>query len=545
MKTTNQSASEPLTTVNMRQRHKRVVLRAAIVATLLTQTVLCLAQSPTLSSSRRRDLELRPGVVIVEIPFKVQVPSLGLKCSESIQGSGFLYRPDGYLITNGHVVQLAVANDAEAEKARLHEAGECLVNEAKQRLGHDLTVSEFKVLESGLEKGYSISPRRLTIHLENGTQYDGSVKAYSPPMSSSNGGKDVAIIKIDANNLPTVPLGDSSTVNDHDPIFVLGYPGAAEISATSILTASGTDGIISAVKAMDNTGTPLLQTNASINHGNSGGPAFDAQGNAIGIATLGSQAAGFNFLVPINTAMEFVHQAGAQPDHTSGLFDKTWHDALDAYAAQKWTKAHALASSALEMMPNQPEVMQLQLWASANERSETAWQRATESIDGIGWIAGGSVLALVLIGTGVLLTMRSRSRPTQPAAVRSVQGITSVQSTPRVIESSRAPAKESFGSLLVSRGQLSGNRFSIPKAGLLIGRDPERCAVVIPGDAISGEHAWVVPLDNGVAVIDRNSTNGTYINSTDSPRVSKMILRSGDRILLGRQGTTELVFSTD
>jgi len=118
----------------------------------------------------------------------------------------------------------------------------------------------------------------------------------------------------------------------------------------------------------------------------------------------------------------------------------------------------------------------------------------------------------------------------------------------RVIESIPAGASttpKTFGSLLVANGPLMGNRFPIPKAGLLIGRDPARCALVLPDDTVSGEHAWVVPLDNGVAVIDKNSSNGTYINSSDSPRINKVILKHGDRIFLGTKNPTSLTYYSE
>src|SRR5271170_5191159 len=119
-----------------------------------------------------------------------------------------------------------------------------------------------------------------------------------------------------------------------------------------MLVPTVTNGHISAVK-MDYKGSPVLQSDAAITHGNSGGPAFDPDGKVIGIATFGAQeAAGFNFFVPINTAMEFVRQAGAPPE--SGSFDSTWHAALDAMAAHQWSKAHVLIGDVLEIMPGEP-----------------------------------------------------------------------------------------------------------------------------------------------------------------------------------------------
>jgi len=75
-----------------------------------------------------------------------------------------------------------------------------------------------------------------------------------------------------------------------------------------------------------------------------------------------------------------------------------------------------------------------------------------------------------------------------------------------------------------------------------VGRDPSLCSVVLQDDTVSKEHAWIVPLDNGVAVIDRSSANGTYVNSTDSPRISKMLLKSGDHIFIGRKDATEITY---
>ncbi len=520
--------------------------RGALWLLFATQLGCCLAQSPVLTPERRRDMELRPGVVIIYVPIRAAIPMLDLECSAVIRGSGFLYRPDGYVITNGHVVQLANPTDEEALKARREEVLTCLLKSAESKLKHKLNQAELNVFIHAASADLRIAPQKLTVMLESGIHYDASIEKYSPPMDADAGGKDVAIIKIDGNNLPTVPLGDSNSVNDHDPIYVLGYPGAADISNTSMLTASGTDGIISAVKAMDNSGSPLLQTNASINHGNSGGPAFDASDKAIGIATLGSQAAGFNFLVPINTAMEFVRQAGAEPQHDIGLFDKTWREALDAYQNKQWSKAHQLANSALEMMPGEPQVIQLQLWASANERSESAFARMMENVSQPALIG---VVALLLLCIGGVAITRMKSPPRRAVAMASASPRVLVQPpSVRVIESIPAGASttpKTFGSLLVANGPLMGNRFPIPKAGLLIGRDPARCALVLPDDTVSGEHAWVVPLDNGVAVIDKNSSNGTYINSSDSPRINKVMLKHGDRIFLGTKNPTSLTYYSE
>ena len=529
--------------------------RLVAIFLLLTAAVTCVAQAGVLSQDARRDLELRPGVVYVLVQATGRIPVQNggkvvvLKCRQpaAASGSGFLYRPDGYLITNGHVAQLANSKDEEAVDAQKKFVFQgCFQGILEQAFRHQFTDAEV----NSVSRNVVVDDTELTVVLDNGKPYDGEIKAYSGPITSSPNGKDVAIIKIDGNNLPTVPLGDSNAVNVNDHIWAIGYPGAADISKSSALVATTSEGIISALKAKDYSSTPLLQTTTNINHGSSGGPAFDEGGKVIGITTMGTEP-GYNFLVPMSTAMEFVHQAGVEPQR--GAFDKLWSQALDAYYNKEWTKAHGLLTEALEMFPNQPDARRLQAQAAANIPFESSWQRFQNSVGTSGMM--GMVAAIVLLA-GLLIWFLVR-KPAQPvpvpamsrvasasaAAAAPVLSATRIAEPPPQLASSSAPkAEQSYGSLIVSGGPLTGNRFQVTKAGLTIGRDPAKCSVVVADDSVSKEHAWIVPVDDGVAVIDRNSANGTYVNSLDSPRINKVILRHGDRVFLGKSSPTVFTY---
>lgn len=114
---------------------------------------------------------------------------------------------------------------------------------------------------------------------------------------------------------------------------------------------------------------------------------------------------------------------------------------------------------------------------------------------------------------------------------------------PAIPAAASAPAPlRAFGTLQSAAGPLQGRRFEVPKQGLLIGRDAAKCQIVLIDDAISKEHAWVVPLDEGVFVIDRGSANGVFINSVESPRISKVRLQDRDQIYLGKKGTSVFTF---
>ncbi len=102
------------------------------------------------------------------------------------------------------------------------------------------------------------------------------------------------------------------------------------------------------------------------------------------------------------------------------------------------------------------------------------------------------------------------------------------------IQAAAAPAlAPSYGNLQCTVGPLAGRRFEVTRQGLLIGRDPAKCQIVVPDDAVSREHAWVVATDEGVVVIDRGSSNGTYVNSVEAGAISKVRLQDGDRVFIG------------
>jgi serine protease Do len=117
---------------------------------------------------------------------------------------------------------------------------------------------------------------------------------------------DVAVLKVDAKNLPVVALGDPKDVQVGDAVLAIGAPFGFEQTATQ--------GIVSA-KGRSLPGdsfVPFIQTDAAVNPGNSGGPLFDAQGRVIGInAQIYSRSGGFQglaFAIPINVAMNVKDQ---------------------------------------------------------------------------------------------------------------------------------------------------------------------------------------------------------------------------------------------
>lgn len=110
---------------------------------------------------------------------------------------------------------------------------------------------------------------------------------------------DLAVLKIDADNLPILALGDSDLMRSGDPVIAIGNPLGLDHSVTTgVVSAKGRP-----ITVGDRNYTNLIQTDAAINSGNSGGPLINMAGQAIAINTaVSTQGQGIGFAIPINTA---------------------------------------------------------------------------------------------------------------------------------------------------------------------------------------------------------------------------------------------------
>jgi serine protease Do len=177
-----------------------------------------------------------------QVPEQPQEPVRGL-------GSGFIVTPDGYILTNNHVV-------ANAE--------------------------------------------RVTVGLPDGRIFTAKVIGRDPST-------EVALVKIDATGLPTLPLGDDSTTQVGDGVMAVGNPLGLEFTVTSgIISAKGRSGSLRDLFQQRYAVVDFLQTDAVVNPGNSGGPLVDMQGRVIGINTAIASPTGsftgYSFAVPISIA---------------------------------------------------------------------------------------------------------------------------------------------------------------------------------------------------------------------------------------------------
>ncbi len=127
---------------------------------------------------------------------------------------------------------------------------------------------------------------------------------------------DVAVVKIDADNLPTIKLGNSDQLQPGEWAIAIGNPLGLDNTVTAgIISATGRS---SAQVGVPDQRASFIQTDAAINPGNSGGPLLNQQGDVIGINTaIRANAQGLGFAIPINTAKRIADQliATGRVDH--------------------------------------------------------------------------------------------------------------------------------------------------------------------------------------------------------------------------------------
>ena len=139
--------------------------------------------------------------------------------------------------------------------------------------------------------------RNIRVRLSDGTEYDAKILG-------TDTDTDIAVIKIEAENLPFAILGNSNDIDVGEEVLAVGNP-LGELGGTV------TNGIVSAISrdvTIDGTEMTLIQTNAAVNPGNSGGGLFNLYGELIGIvnakttsSSSGVSVEGIGFAIPINT----------------------------------------------------------------------------------------------------------------------------------------------------------------------------------------------------------------------------------------------------
>ena len=147
--------------------------------------------------------------------------------------------------------------------------------------------------------GYVVTNYHVVANAEQITVKLNDRREFAAKLVGSDKQSDVALLKIEAQGLPAVHVGNSDALKVGQWVFAIGAPFGLERTATQ--------GIVSALgRSLPNDSyVPFIQTDVAVNPGNSGGPLFDTSGNVVGInAQIFSRNGGYmglSFAIPINT----------------------------------------------------------------------------------------------------------------------------------------------------------------------------------------------------------------------------------------------------
>jgi serine protease Do len=203
-----------------------------------------------------------PSIVGITVEYTVNSPYYGIsmRSTGSATGSGVIISEDGYILTNNHVVNTS-------SNSSFYQVSDA--NKVTVKLYNDETVYEAKIV---------------------GTDET----------------TDLAVIKIDKTGLPAAELGDSDSIKVGEFSMAIGSPLGMESTVTAGIISASNRNITSEGKTLK-----VIQTDAAINSGNSGGALVNSKGQVIGINTIkisGTGIEGLGFAIPINSTVDIYKQ---------------------------------------------------------------------------------------------------------------------------------------------------------------------------------------------------------------------------------------------
>jgi S1-C subfamily serine protease len=453
-------------------------------------------------------------------------------------GSGFIIHPDGLILTSGHVI--APTRDRKALERDLHRNGAIAAlvqhfprEKLRALYRRDGTLDRYvePLAAAGRIENVRIAHQ---VELSNGETLPFLIRRWSGTLNER--GTDLALLQVERKGLPSIALADSEQTRNGQSIFAVGYPAVASstdeviggwLSRDSDLEATFNPGTITAIKR-DIANTPVLQSNVGIYSGNSGGPAVNLDGEVIGIASWGhANAEQIKFLVPSNVARKFLGEAGVRPT-TDGAFNKHYRAALDAAREGQWLDAKRDLSQASVLFPKSPDLIRFTHDTDRAIRVMPPWQRHPIAAIVIG------VLALAGLVVATLLVARSRM-PRIPADLLKSPTVETVVAPTGLA----ASAQGVLGKFTFLNGTRAGEKLGLGGSGIRIGRESTICEIVLENPKVSRLHAEVVSIDGKVLLIDRNSSNGTYVNDH---KIDKRFLKDGDIIYFGGRNAVAVAF---
>ena len=423
----------------------RVIFRSVLVAVLALLLPASVGAQPGSTPAEQAAAIVQPAMVYVETSWAAWVKDHdgdwlndGWPYEWTVGCSGFVVSPSGYIVTAGHCVDDSLDHGARWD-AIVFGVDEWVDRgwadaDAVDRL-FEVAYGNWVVEGEGAgtppERRVFVAHGRAVSGLATGAGWSARVVEV---MSLSDG--DVALLKVEASDLPTIQIDGGVTLAIGTPVLSVGYPASSGLVTDQSLEPAFKDGTVSSRRTRGDGVLPVYEVSAALTGGMSGGPAINHAGEVIGVNSFSveGEPQPFNFLTPASLVSEMLTRNGVSNE--PGPIDSLYRDALDAYFAGNYSEAMAGFDQVLDRVPSHQQAQ--------DYRSQAARLRADEPLpveDEVGaepvevaaaagaadggppWLLIGSIGAGVFVmagATGLLLMRRRRRR--DPLAAHAAPG---------------------------------------------------------------------------------------------------------------------------
>jgi S1-C subfamily serine protease len=376
------------------------------------------------------------------IPLPKEKPTV-VPVDDELLGTGFVVNSNGYIVTNSHVVSrqsieleiiggiiedvllqdIEKLTPSQLNQLNTHFEAMATSSDALTAIGEDLgKVAKNYILQNGMFNftstvtvlNPSSTPATLDTLIANG--FPATIVSVNDNFTDDQ--RDVALIKIDENNLPALPLGASSGLSVGQSLYTVGFPSTAQLAETDYLQSDFTDGVVSAIKSSDDGTFNIVQTNAKVSTGSSGSPLVLGDGTVAGIITYESGqsngasggSSGDNFAAAIPVELVTSMLASSSVSGQVGGYNSDVEQGLAMMAANHCKAAisdfdQAASSTNPNFAPGSyvsDFISQCTAMIASGKSIDSPWDGLRMSIGSLGWMAWLLIVIGILVLAGLI-----------------------------------------------------------------------------------------------------------------------------------------------
>jgi serine protease Do len=385
-------------------------------------------------------------------------------------GSGFVVNPNGTIVTASHVIE------PDEDEIRNYAANQIFFTGklSDYKLGDNqdpyeqYSIPNNSFLNSLLQQCYSGVACSFSIKPAVQVYSPVAIAGVSAPKGAparvlkSTGFEetDVAVIQIDGNNMPTVPLADTAgSLTSGQPLTALGFAGSVQQLPTGVTEPTKAFGRVSSVRSAGS--SRVVQVDIDIEGGMSGGPVVNDAGKVIGLTSFSfteGSARTQGFLRTVDDIKSVIQGAGAQT--ARGEVDRVFEQAMGLFWARHYSAALPLFQNAINLYDGHPAAKTYLAQAQAKAGGPEDVPVEEPSTFPVGLVIGVLAGVLVLVGLVVLVLVLSRRRKARPAPQPGVEAWSAQPHAPMAVGPAPQPP---FGPQPVAHAGPAAAPTSIPE----------------------------------------------------------------------------------